>query len=82
MKRVELHARLKSVQGHDLYRGKDITTLTAFMDNTELEKHIEGFEKGIGALEKTGRKALNPGAKPKASAGHKGRPDHPPQAGS
>ncbi|RJG43919.1 hypothetical protein [Mesorhizobium sp. DCY119] len=49
MKRVELLARLKSAQVHDLYRGKDITTLTAFMNNTELEKHIQGFEKGIEA---------------------------------
>lgn len=45
MKRVELHARLKAVQRHDLVRGKDITTLTAFMDNKELEQHIERYER-------------------------------------
>jgi hypothetical protein len=47
MKRVELHSRLKAVQKHDLVRGKDITTLTAFMDNNELEQHIEHYERII-----------------------------------
>lgn len=54
MKRVELLARLKSVQQHDLIRGKDITTLTAFMDNRGLEQHIERFEE---IIEKNGKKA-------------------------
>jgi len=45
MKRVELHARLKAVQKHDLVRGKDITTLTAFMDNKEIEQHIVRYER-------------------------------------
>lgn len=47
MKRVKLLERLKSVQGHDLYRGRDIRSITAFMDNKSLESHIEKFEQGI-----------------------------------
>jgi len=64
MKRVELHARLKSVQQHELIRGKDITTLTAFMDNTELEEHIERFERIIAEHKKkaqSGTLHANPG---------------------
>ncbi|WP_019171887.1 hypothetical protein [Pseudaminobacter salicylatoxidans] len=47
MKRVELLARLKTAQQHDLIRGRDITTLTAFMNNTALEEHVEHFEQII-----------------------------------
>ncbi|MEP9399605.1 hypothetical protein [Mesorhizobium sp. KR2-14] len=54
MKRVELLARLKSVQSHDLVRGKDITTMTPFMDNKALEQHIAHFEK---IIEEQGKKA-------------------------
>ncbi len=64
MKRVELLARLKTAQQHDLVRGKDITTLTAFMDNTELEEHIERFERIIeedGKKARSGTLHANPG---------------------
>lgn len=54
MKRVELLARLKSVQQHDLVTGKDITTLMPFMNNRELEQHIERFEQ---LIEKHGKEA-------------------------
>ncbi|MDH6233681.1 hypothetical protein M2281_004292 [Mesorhizobium soli] len=47
MKRVKLHARLKAAQQHELVRGKDITTLTAYMDNEALEQHIERYERII-----------------------------------
>ncbi|WP_165899916.1 hypothetical protein [Borborobacter arsenicus] len=47
MKRVKLLERLKSVQSHDLYRGRDIRSITAFMDNNSLEVHIEKFEQAI-----------------------------------
>lgn len=49
MKRVKLLERLKSVQSHDLYRGRDIRSITAFMDNNSLESHIEKFEQAIAS---------------------------------
>jgi hypothetical protein len=58
MKRVELHARLKAAQKHELVRGKDITTLAAFMDNAALEQHIERYERIIeGHGKKNGKEA-------------------------
>ncbi|MFU0507014.1 hypothetical protein [Pseudaminobacter sp. NGMCC 1.201702] len=47
MKRVELLERLNKLQAHELYRGKDIRSISAFMDNKALELHIQNFEKGI-----------------------------------
>lgn len=54
MKRVELLERLKKLQAHELYRGKDIRTISAFMDNKALELHIQNFEKGIDAGDNRG----------------------------
>ncbi|PSJ55033.1 hypothetical protein [Pseudaminobacter soli (ex Li et al. 2025)] len=67
MKRVELHARLKAAQKHELVRGKDITTLTAFMDNKALEEHIEHYEQLIENHGKKNGKEAQSGSLPENS---------------
>ncbi|GLR52422.1 hypothetical protein KYK30_26395 [Shinella yambaruensis] len=44
MKRIDLLARLKAAEGNDLYRGKRIGSLSAYMSDEQLEKHIRDIE--------------------------------------
>ena len=44
MKRIDLLARLKAVEGNDVYRGKRIGSLSAYMSDEQLEKHISDLE--------------------------------------
>lgn len=49
MKRIDLLARLKAVEGDDLYRGKRIGSLSAYMSDEQLEKHICALEDRLHA---------------------------------
>lgn len=62
MKRVKLLERLKSVQAHDLYRGRDIRSITAFMDNKSPESYIENLSKASRCMPSGRAVTLSPSA--------------------
>lgn len=41
---THLLARLKAAEGNDLYKGKRIGSLSAYMSDEQLEKHIRDIE--------------------------------------
>ncbi len=49
MKRIDLLARLKAVEGNDVYRGKRVGSLSAYMSDEQLEKHIRDLEDRVHA---------------------------------
>lgn len=49
MTRLELLERLKKVQQMPRYQGRDITTISAALNNQALAKHIETCEQAAAA---------------------------------
>ena len=49
MTRLQLLERLKEVQKMPRYQGRDITTISAALNNQALAKHIELCEQAAGA---------------------------------
>ncbi|MGI6855900.1 hypothetical protein [Mesorhizobium sp. 1B3] len=47
MKRIDLLARLKAVEGNDFYKGKRVGALSAYMSDEQLAKHISDLEERI-----------------------------------